>query len=341
MINFVYKTCCETDLVAVGGITRRRAGHDLTLRKLALDGLGDRLRGVSGTRHAHCGVNVASARKRVTDRAADAGCRTAKGLDLGRVIVGLVLEQEKPILLLAVNGYLDLDGAGVDLLALVEVTELSRGFEIFSGKSADVHQRHGLGSAEFTADSDVIIVSLLQKLVLKGYGVDLGEEGSVTAMVGPVGVDHTDLCDRGIASLGLEILLTEGDVVDIHCEGVVGDERLESRAVEGGKAIEDLDVGGNGIFRPEGLEGLEACFTRFNGVDEEFRDLGKFRVGNFAVDGIDLRGADCGTVAAGDELDALRRRVCSLIELTGQEFGSEDARAREIDVCGGVVHLGL
>ena len=168
MINFVDKTRRKTDLVTVGGITRCRAGYDLTLGELALDGLGNGLCGVSRTRHAHCGVNVASARKRVTDRAADAGRRTAKGLDLGGMVVGLILEEEKPILLLAVNGDLDLDGAGVDLFALVEVTELSRGLEIFCGESADVHQRHGLGSAELLADADVVVISLLKKLVLKG-----------------------------------------------------------------------------------------------------------------------------------------------------------------------------
>ena len=82
--------------------------------------------------------------------------------------MGLILEEEKPILLLAVNGDLDLDGAGVDLFALVKITELSRRLEILCGESADVHQRHGLGSAEFLADADVVVISLLKKLVLEG-----------------------------------------------------------------------------------------------------------------------------------------------------------------------------
>ena len=160
-------------------------------------------------------------------------------------------------------------------------------------------------------------------------------------MVGPICVDHTDLGDRGVAAFLLEIFLAEGDVVDVHSEGVIGNERLESRAVEDGEAFEDLDVSGDGIFGCEGLEGLKTCLSGFNGVDEEFCDLGEFGVGNIAVDRVDLCGTDCGTVAAGDELNALRGGVSSLIELTGQIFGSENARAREIDLGGSVVHLGL
>ena len=341
MIDLVYKTGCKTDLVTVGGVARRRAGYDLTLGKLALEGFGNGLCGVSRTGYAHCGVNVASARKRVTDRAADAGCRTAEGLDLGGMVVSFVLEEEKPILLLAVNGDLDLDCASVDLFALVKVTELTRGLEIFSGKSTDVHQRHGLGSAKLLADADIVIVCLLKELILEGYGVDLGEEGGVTAVVGPICIDHADLGDRGVAAFGLEVILTEGDVVDVHCEGVVGNERLKSRAVEGGEAFKDLYVSGNGIFCREGLEGIESRFAGFNGVDEEFGDLGKLGVRNIAVDRVDLCGANSGTVAAGDQLNALRRGVRSLVELTGEKFGSENARAREIDLCGSIVHLGL
>ena len=53
--------------------------------------------------HAHGLVDVAAAGQGVADGAADAGGRAAEGLDLGGVVVGLVLEQEQPVLLLAVD----------------------------------------------------------------------------------------------------------------------------------------------------------------------------------------------------------------------------------------------
>ena len=74
------------------------------------------LTGTSGSPaagHTHGLIDVAAAGQRVADGAADAGGRAAEGLDLGGVVVGLVLEQEQPVLVLAVHVALDLDGAGV------------------------------------------------------------------------------------------------------------------------------------------------------------------------------------------------------------------------------------
>ena len=48
-------------------------------------------------------IDIGPAGKRVADAAADAGGRAAEGLDLGGVVVGLVLEHEQPVLLLAVH----------------------------------------------------------------------------------------------------------------------------------------------------------------------------------------------------------------------------------------------
>ena len=66
-------------------------------------------------------MHIGAARERVTDAAADAGGRAAEGLDLGRMVVGLVFEHQQPVLRLTVDRGGDVDGAGVDLLALVEL----------------------------------------------------------------------------------------------------------------------------------------------------------------------------------------------------------------------------
>ena len=68
-------------------------------------------------------MDVGTAGERIADAPADAGGRAAEGLDLGGVVVRFVFEHQKPVLLLAVHhgGYMD--GAGVDLLALVELGE--------------------------------------------------------------------------------------------------------------------------------------------------------------------------------------------------------------------------
>ena len=90
----------------------------------------DRLERVACAGDAHGLVDIAAAGQRVTDGTADAGGRAAERLDLGGMVVGLVLEQQQPVLRLAVHIALDLDGAGVDLLALVQVLQDAALFQV-------------------------------------------------------------------------------------------------------------------------------------------------------------------------------------------------------------------
>ena len=119
MVQFCNLTGGKTDLVAVAGITGGSGRDQLALGQLAGHRFRDRLQRVGCAGHAHGLIDIAAAGQRVADGTADAGCGTAERLDLGGVVMGLVLEEEEPILLLAVHIALDFDGAGVDLLALV------------------------------------------------------------------------------------------------------------------------------------------------------------------------------------------------------------------------------
>ena len=131
----------KADLVAVGRIARRRGLRELSLGELAGKGLRKRLARVAAARDAHRLMDIGAAGKRVTDAAADAGGRTAEGLDLGGVVVRFVLEHQQPVLLLAVHLGGNVDGAGVDLLALVELGEKAAGFERLRADGRNVHER--------------------------------------------------------------------------------------------------------------------------------------------------------------------------------------------------------
>ena len=56
-------------------------------------------------------------------------------------------------------------------------------------------------------------------------------------MIGPIGIDHADLRQRGIALFRFKIILAERDIVRIHRKGVFGYERLQPRAFERNKAV--------------------------------------------------------------------------------------------------------
>ena len=94
VINFVHNPCCKPYLIAVRRVPRRRAGNDFALRKLTLDRLRNGNGGICRARNAHRAVNVSAPRKRIADRTAYTGSRTAERFDFGRVIVRFVLEQQ-------------------------------------------------------------------------------------------------------------------------------------------------------------------------------------------------------------------------------------------------------
>ena len=104
----------KANLVAVAGITCCCRAHNGALRKFSRKGLRNRNGWVCSACDAHCLVDVAAARKRVADSATDAGSRATKRLNLGWVVVSLVLEEEEPVFVFAINVYLDLYGTGVD-----------------------------------------------------------------------------------------------------------------------------------------------------------------------------------------------------------------------------------
>ena len=104
----------KANLVAVAGITCSCRAHDGALGKLSWKGLRNWNGWVCSASDAHCLVDVAAARKGIADSTADAGSRATKRLNLGWMVVSLVLEEEEPVFIFAVNVHLDLYGTGVD-----------------------------------------------------------------------------------------------------------------------------------------------------------------------------------------------------------------------------------
>ena len=107
---------------------------------------------------------------------------------------------------MAVHERLDLDGAGVDLLGLIDILQIAALFEYLGGDGTHVHQRDRalcglLLAVDLDARGHVAVEGVLNHLILELYVVDLGEEGGVAAVVGPVGVYHPDLGDGGVPPL--------------------------------------------------------------------------------------------------------------------------------------------
>ena len=148
-------------------------------------------------------------------------------------------------------------------------------------------------------------------------------------MVGPVGVDHLDLGDGGIAPLLGEIALAEREVGPVHRQPALGQKRRQPRLVQIEEAFKHLHVGGHGLLHPQRRSRLKRCLAGLDRVDDVALDGGHVLVGKRALQHVHGGAAHLGTRALADQLNAFARAVGALIELAGKVLHREhDPAAR-------------
>ena len=144
MIDLLYRSCGKTDLISIRTVSVCRLSYQFLLRKLALHRVIDGHGRICRACHAHCLVYIGTPGQRVTDRSAQAGCRSAERLDLRWVVVGLILKVHQPLFFHAV--YLDRhdDTAGIDLVRLFLIFQLAFLLQFAHRHQGQIHQAHEL-----------------------------------------------------------------------------------------------------------------------------------------------------------------------------------------------------
>ena len=336
MIDLLDVTGGQTDLVAVAGVALGCSHDELLLGKLVLKCIGYRHGGIGGAGHAHSLVYISSSGERVADRAAEACGSAAEGLDLCGMVVGLVLEEYEPLFcdgaVSVVHFHGDDNGTGVVLIGLFLVCELAVSFQLLHAHERQVHQADELvvsAFIEFLSGVEIAQIGGLDNIsviaVLELDVAKLCREGRVAAVIRPIGVENTDLRDRGIPVLCPgKILLDEQEVIKRHgkSQGLV--ELCELILIHRCHAGEDLHVIRLGILGLQRLGFVHAGLSGINRVDAVFFDPVDLFLSERSGKDIGLRRSDDGILIFIQELHALHRAVSSLIELSGKGLHAEN-----------------
>ena len=196
-------------------------------------------------------------------------------------------------------------------------------------------------SAKLGSHIAVNAASTLQLLILDLDLADLSQKGGVTAVVRPVGIDHADFGNGGVALLADKVVAAERQVIHIHSEAVSLNKCLQRILVHLAEAVQGLYGGGDIILCRQRLGLVQGCLAALHGVDDVLFDGSDLRFMQSAVQQVHLSRAYRGTVAAGNDLHALRRAIRSLVILTGQILHGKDSRTVCINGIRHVVQLRL
>ncbi len=328
VIYLMNMTGSKTYLVAVWRIAICRTYNDLSLRQLTCDSVLNRNERIACTGYSHCLIYIWTSWQRISDSTAEAGSSTAERLDLCRVVVCFVLEHEQPVLRLAVNVNCYLNRASVYLFALVEVFEQTGFFQLLCTDTSKIHKCNRLVSSacvKVFSCVDVVCKGSSYVVWVDRNVIDYSGECSMTAVVRPVCIYHSYLSDSRISLFNvLEIILTELDIVKVHCKTQVCEHESKVIVCWIDKALNSLDCGRDSILDIKSIKAVQWRLSWFNRVYHIVFYLFKLSLSEFAWNDIYSCWFDSRSFSSGEKWDTLCTGIGSLIELTRQILNCEN-----------------
>ncbi len=105
----------------------------------------------------------------------------------------------------------------------------------------------------------------------------------MTAMVGPVSINHFDFRNRRVALFAQEVILTDLNVVQIHRQPVFRNKRLQSRFVQTAETVQHSNLRRDFIFHIQRVICLKRSLPCLNGIDNIFLDFLYFLLRQFPI----------------------------------------------------------
>ena len=241
------------------------------------------------------------------------------------MVVRFVFKQQQPRLVHAVVIHADSYAASVDFIRLIEILQNALFFQVLAANGAEIHQAHGLifARVNIRTQLQIIFVGRFDDRIADIDIIQNGAERGMTAMVGPIGVNHADFGNGRVALLRAEILLAECNVALVHRQSQPGNQLAQCRRGQLAKAFQRCHFGGYGVLHSQRLLCLQQCLAGFHGVDDVFFNFRHFGSRGRTAEQVNARISYRGALAAGRQLNALRRACRALVKLTGQKLSGK------------------
>ena len=252
------------------------------------------------------------------------------------MVVRLILEHEKPVLILAIHINRHMNTACVDLLGFVEIPQFPLRTQSLHPDHGDVHEGH---IALFTLIEGSTIIRILliglderhrKKAALNVHRINRCGKGRMAAMIRPVGINDTQLRDRrGTVLRVAKILLHKREIRLAHRKSALSVEisQLPLRKIV--ERREDFHIHRHHNPTLQGRGRGKRCLAALHRIDEITLDLLKNAVVNFPDQNNDACRTHVWTLSLRHELHTLRRCRRRRVKLPRQRLDRKDARIRK------------
>ena len=240
-----------------------------------------------------------------------------------------------------------MDGAGVDLLTLVNFRQKPPSLQHLGADGGDIHEGlWPLGSflrpIDLLPGGQIPVIGGLDRRIVDLHVVQMGGERGVAAVVGPVGVHHPDLRQGGVPALRVpEVCLEERQVLQVHGETQPRQQGIQARPVQGSEARDRFHVCRDGGLCRQPLRQVQRRLPALHGVEDIPLHRVHIRRRQGTEEQIDPGGADRGPLLLSHQLNTLGGGVRPLVELSRQGLHAEGDAVPGGQGCGSIVHLRL
>ena len=113
------------------------------------------------------------------------------------------------------------------------------------------------------------VIGGLDRRIVDLHVVQMGGEGGVAAVVGPVGVHHPDLRQGGVPALRVpEVCLEERQVLQVHGETQPRQQGPQARPVQGSEALTVSTSAGTAVSAASRSGGVQRRLPALHGVED-------------------------------------------------------------------------
>ena len=246
--------------------------------------------------------------------------------------MGLIFKVDQPLFLDTVHIYGNDDRAGIDLVGFFLILKLALRFQFAHCHQRKIHQADEFVAASFVnlfPVAEIFLIGFNHGLFVvaltEGHIFQLCGEGRMTAVIRPIGIQHTDFRHGRISVFFVfKVILNVDEILEGHrqSQGIIQLFQLCLSHIR--KSIKDFHIRRLLEVCHQSLRLLQTDLTGIHRIDAVVFYRLELLPGDVSLNHIGGCRTDDRSLILFQELNTLNSGICSLVKLPRQKFHGKD-----------------